>query len=83
MDVTRKMQREKILQFWQRVLKTLWLIWCILFEGSDHTAFALAGYAKWVRLDGKDNLLEWTYVSDTMKEAAGASWQQGRGLGYR
>lgn len=77
MAVTRKMKKRKdfaILAEGHENTMTYLIIW---FEGLDHTALALAGYAEWVRLDGKDNLLECMYVSDTMKEAVGDSWQWG------
>lgn len=50
-------------------MKTLRHILHILFERSDHTlAFVLAVYSKWVKLEGKDDLLEWMCVSEPMKD---------------
>ena len=56
-EVPRKQGGERSSHYWLSIMDTRHAL-CILFEGSDHRVFKLHLSVKWVRLDGKDNLLE-------------------------
>ena len=79
--VTRKQGRERSLHCWLSIMDTQRHALCILFKGSDHTVFKLHLSVKWVRVDGKDNLLErkgqWFWKQLLVTQGSGGYGQPG------